>query len=231
MESEKILFVWSGGKDSAMAIYELLSGANHHVSPQYEIVALLTTITRDYDRISMHGVRRQLLEEQAESIGIPLEKVFISKNAKNEEYEKAMSAVLEGFRRKGITRVAFGDIFLEDLRKYREENLRRINMEGIFPIWKRDTKKLAVEFINRGFRAIVVCVDTKKLPAEFSGKEFDFEFLNNLPDGVDPCGENGEFHTFVYAGPIFKRSIGIRKGVQVMRYNRYCFTDILPGVK
>jgi len=104
-------------------------------------------------------------------------------------------------------------------------------MEGIFPIWKRDTKKLAVEFINRGFRAIVVCVDTKKLPAEFSGKEFDFEFLNNLPDGVDPCGENGEFHTFVYAGPIFKRSIGIRKGVQVMRYNRYCFTDILPGVK
>ncbi len=221
MDKEKVIFTWSGGKDSSMALYELIGVG------RYEVVALLTTITAQYDRISMHGVRRELLIKQADAIGIPLREVCITKNGSNEEYELRMAEALSEFKKSGIDKVAFGDIFLEDLRKYREENLAKIGMKGIFPIWKRDTRALAKSFIGLGFKAVVVCVDTWKLSPEFSGMEFDSQFLNKLPEGVDPCGENGEFHTFVYDGPIFKKKVGFRRGERVLKDERFCFCELL----
>lgn len=221
MKRHKVIFTWSGGKDSAMALYELLGGG------RLEVVALLTTITAQYDRISMHGVRRELLRKQAEAIGIPVREVCVSKNGSNEEYELRMAEALREFKNHGIEIVAFGDIFLEDLRSYREENLAKIGMKGLFPIWKRDTRTLAKSFIELGFKAIVVCVDTQKLSQGFAGMEFDSQFLQKLPEGVDPCGENGEFHTFVYDGPIFKKRVGFRIGERVLKDERFCFCDLL----
>ena len=219
--TEKVLFTWSGGKDSAMALYELKK------SNGYEITGLLTTITEDYDRISMHGVRRVLLEKQADFLCIPLEKVFISKQSSNEEYESRMRAVLEKYKEAGVTSVAFGDIFLEDLRRYREDNLANLGMKGIFPIWKKDTTELAHAFIDQGFRAVITCVDSQVLNKSFVGREFDKTFLNDLPPTVDPCGENGEFHSFVYDGPIFEKRIAYTKGDIVLRDNRFYYCDIL----
>ena len=219
--TEKVLFTWSGGKDSAMALYELKK------SNGYEITGLLTTITEDYDRISMHGVRRTLLEKQADFLCIPLEKVFISKQSSNEEYESRMRAVLEKYKEAGVTSVAFGDIFLEDLRRYREDNLANLGMKGIFPIWKKDSTELAHAFIDQGFRAVITCVDSQVLNKSFVGREFDKKFLDDLPPTVDPCGENGEFHSFVYDGPIFKKRIAYTKGDIVLRDNRFYYCDIL----
>jgi len=219
--TEKVLFTWSGGKDSAMALYELKK------SNGYEIIGLLTTITEDYDRISMHGVRRTLLEKQADFLCIPLEKVFISKQSSNEEYESRMRAVLEKYKEAGVTSVAFGDIFLEDLRRYREDNLANLGMKGIFPIWKKDSTELAHAFIDQGFRAVITCVDSQVLNKSFVGREFDKKFLGDLPPTVDPCGENGEFHSFVYDGPIFKKRIAYTKGDIVLRDNRFYYCDIL----
>lgn len=219
---QKVLFTWSGGKDSAMALYELQK------NPGYEVIALLTTVTGEYDRISMHGVRRELLERQAASCGIPLEIVTISKNAPNEEYEKNMTAALKKHRDAGISLVAFGDIFLEDLRKYREENLRKIGMEALFPLWKRDTSALAESFIDAGFRAVITAVDSTALDGSFCGREYDRHFLSDLPPEVDPCGENGEFHSFVYDGPIFRGPVACITGDIVFRDNRFYFCDLLP---
>jgi uncharacterized protein (TIGR00290 family) len=219
--TEKVLFTWSGGKDSAMALYELKK------SKGYEITVLLTTITEDYDRISMHGVRRVLLEKQAGFLRIPLEKVFISKQSSNEEYESRMMAVLEKYKEAGVTSVAFGDIFLEDLRRYREDNLAKLGMKGIFPIWKKDSTELAHAFIDQGFRAVITCVDSQILNKSFAGREFDKKFLYDLPSSVDPCGENGEFHSFVYDGPIFEKRIAYTKGDIVLRDNRFYYCDIL----
>jgi uncharacterized protein (TIGR00290 family) len=220
--AEKIIFTWSGGKDSAMALYELQR------TQSYEVAALLTTITADYERISMHGVRRILLERQADSLGLSLEKVFISKNASNEEYESKMQEVLMKYRAAGVSSVVFGDIFLEDLRKYREDNLSKVDMKGIFPIWKRDTTELAHTFIDLGFKAVVTCVDSKVLDKIFAGRVFDRQFLSELPSTVDPCGENGEFHSFVYDGPIFRERIAFRFGDIVLRDNRFYFCDLIP---
>jgi uncharacterized protein (TIGR00290 family) len=219
---EKVLFTWSGGKDSAMALYEILQ------SPDYEISALLTTVTEDYDRISMHGVRRILLEQQAESLGIPLEKVYITKNASDDEYETKMKDKLTDYKNRGVLSVVFGDIFLEDLRKYREGNLSKIEMKGIFPIWKRDTAELANTVIDLGFKAVITCVDSKVLDKDFVGRDFDKQFLSELPSTIDPCGENGEFHSFVYDGPIFRQTIMYEKGDIVLRDNRYYFCDLIP---
>jgi uncharacterized protein (TIGR00290 family) len=219
--SEKILLSWGGGKDCALALYEISK------SGQYAVSALLTTVTEDYDRISMHGVRRTLLEKQAASVGIPLEKVFISANAANEEYENGIRLVLNKHRSLGVSSVVFGDIFLEDLRKYREENLARIGMRGLFPLWKRDTGDLAHRFIDLGFRAIITCIDTHALGKEFVGREYDLDFLGELPPGVDRCGENGEFHSFVYDGPIFRNRILFRKGESLLRDNRFYFQDLV----
>ncbi len=218
---DKVLVSWSGGKDSAMALYQLQNS-------DYEIDALLTTITRDYDRISMHGVRSVLLERQAQSLGIPLEKVYISKHATNEEYEAKMKDVMLKYRDRGVVSVVFGDIFLEDVRRYREKNLAKIGMNGIFPLWKKDTRKLAFQFIKLGFKAIVAMVDTKFLDGSFVGREYNEEFLNDLPGNVDPCGENGEFHSFVYAGPIFQDRVSFKIGRKVLRENRFYYVDLVP---
>ncbi len=193
----------------------------------YEVEALLTTVTAGYERISMHGVREKLLEKQAESLNIPLEKVYISANADNNEYERNMEKKLSEYKSKGVKSVVFGDIFLEDLKVYRESRLSEIDMKGIFPIWKRDTKKIARHFIEKGFKAITVCVDSKVLDENFVGRNYDEEFLNELPEGVDWCGENGEFHTFVYDGPIFSQKINFKKGEIVFRENRFYFCDLL----
>ena len=219
--AEKVLFTWSGGKDSALALYELQRENDH------EIVALLTTLTEDYNRISMHGVQSILLEKQAISLGLPIEKVYISKNSSNEQYEAKMEEVLQKYLTAGVSSVVFGDIFLEDLRKHREDNLAKIGMKAVFPIWKRDTIDLAHEFINLGFKAIITCIDSNVLDKAFVGRLYDQQFLSELPSTVDPCGENGEFHSFVYDGPIFEKRVSCTKGEIVFRDNRYWYCDLV----
>ncbi len=221
--AEKILFSWSGGKDSSLALHSLRQ------NKELEIVALLTTVTEDYDRVSMHGVRRALLEKQVASIGIPLEAVTISKDCSNEEWEEKIQAILFRYKNQGITSVAFGDIFTEDLKKYREANLARIGFKGIFPLWKQTSYILAKKFIDLKFKAIVTCVDSRQLDGRFCGREFDTALISELPKNVDFCGENGEFHTFVYAGPIFKEEISFTKGETVVRDNQFYFTDLVEG--
>ncbi len=185
---EPILFCWSGGKDSAMALHSLLQ------RKQFQVVALLTTVTETYDRIAMHGVRRELLKQQAQSIGLPLHEVFIPPQCVNPIYEARMEEALRLFHNQGVRKVAFGDIFLEDLRAYRESNLARIGMTALFPIWKRDTRELIRYFHDQHFRAIAACIDSKVLDPTFAGRELDESFFRDLPPNADPCGENGEFH-------------------------------------
>jgi uncharacterized protein (TIGR00290 family) len=217
----RALLSWSGGKDSSLALFETRR------SGTFDVTALLTTVTRDFDRISMHGVRRALLERQAELVGLPSEVVWISKGASNEEYDAQMRACLERHKRSGVEHVIFGDLFLRDIRKYREERLSELGMRAVFPLWGRDTAELARFFLDSGFKAIVCTVDPKALGKSFCGVEFDSHFLSRLPPGTDPCGENGEFHTFVYDGPIFSRKIDVRVGEVVMRDGFY-FADISP---
>ena len=220
--TKKILLAWSGGKDSALALYEIKKRQD------LEIVSLITTITEGYDRISMHGVRRVLLETQAESLDLPLYKIFISKRSSDEEYGHKMKEMLTHFSTLGVTSVVFGDIFLEDLRKYREKQLSKAGMEGIFPLWKKETPELAHAFIKLGFRAIVTSTDSKVLHRKFVGREIDEEFLAQIPSSVDPCGENGEFHSFVFSGPIFKKRVFFRVGEVVLRENRFYYCDLEP---
>ncbi len=223
MQREKLLLSWSGGKDSAMALYEL------RASGRYEVVALLTTVAREYDRISHHGVRVDLLERQAAALGVPLHKVELpAEGCTNEVYEAAMAEALERYIDAGVHAVAFGDIFLRDLREYRERNLARAGMRGVFPIWERDTTELVETFLELGFRARVACVDADKLNASFAGRELDRAFLRDLPGGIDPCGENGEFHTFVYDGPLFAEPVPVEVGEVVTRDGRH-FADLLPA--
>jgi uncharacterized protein (TIGR00290 family) len=218
---EKVLFCWSGGKDSAVALYELQK------SPQYEVISLLTTITEGYDRVSLHGVRRALVRKQAQSLGLPLEEVFIPGDCPNQEYESKMRAALTRFRETAVSRVAFGDIFLEEVRRYREDNLSRLDMKGLFPLWGRDTTKLIPHFIASGFQAVTVCVDAKVLDDSFVGRILDRAFLASLPASVDPAGENGEFHSFVFDGPIFQERITYDLGDKVCRDSLH-FCDLLP---
>lgn len=219
---EKAIFCWSGGKDSTLALYEVSQ------SQQYDILTLLTTINGDYDRISLHGVRRILLEQQTRSLAFPLEIVPIPKDCSNEEYQDSMVKTMEKFQQKGITSVLFGDIFLADVRKYREENLAKMNMTAVFPLWQKDSTQLNRRLIDSGFRAIVTCVDAKVLDKSFIGRVIDDDFLNDLPAGVDPSGENGEFHSFVFDGPIFKEPISFITGEVVRRESHY-FLDLLPS--
>lgn len=217
---EPILFCWSGGKDSAMALHTLRQ------ENDYRVVALLTTVTETYDRISMHGVRRELLARQAASIGLPLHEVRIPPQCVNPIYESRMEQALRVYWNQGIRQVAFGDIFLEDLRVYRENNLARIGMSALFPIWKRDTRELARTFLAQRFRAFTACIDPRILPASFAGRELDASFFADLPPQADPCGENGEFHTFVFDGPIFRQPIPVRTGEIVTR-DGFVFCDLL----
>jgi uncharacterized protein (TIGR00290 family) len=219
---EPILFCWSGGKDSALAVHWLLQQNN------VRIAALLTTVTEGYDRISMHGVRRELLQRQAESLRLPLHEVFIPPQCVNPIYEARMEAALLHFFKQGIRRVAFGDIFLEDLRLYREKNLARVAMQALFPIWKRDTRELIQEFHAARFRSVAVCIDSRVLNPTFAGRELDESFFADLPPSVDPCGENGEFHTFVFDGPIFTRPVDFTLG-EIVQRDSFVFRDLLPG--
>lgn len=219
---EPVLFCWSGGKDSAMALDELRRDR------EFEIAALLTTVTEPYNRISMHGVRRELLERQADALGLPLEVVLIPAACTNEIYEAQMEAALQRFKSRGVSRVAFGDIFLQDLREYRERNLARVGMQAIFPIWKRPTEELAREFVSRRFRAVTVCVDPRWLDKSFCGCEFDAAFLARLPASVDPCGENGEFHSFVFDGPGFRESVPVARG-EITNREGFIFCDLLSS--
>ncbi|MBI4597021.1 MAG: diphthine--ammonia ligase [Candidatus Omnitrophica bacterium] len=213
---------WSGGKDSALALYTVLQ------DPTLRVAALLTTVTEGYERISMHGVRRALLEQQANLLGLPLEQVRIPIKASNAIYEAAMRELLLRYQARGVSRVVFGDLFLEDIRRYRETNLAQLNMRGLFPLWQKDTQQLARDFIAAGFRAILVCIDPKQLDPGFCGREFDASLLDELPASADPCGEKGEFHTFVYDGPIFRHPIPLTKG-EIVERDGFYFCDLLPA--
>jgi uncharacterized protein (TIGR00290 family) len=218
-EIAPVLFCWSGGKDSAMAL--------HAVRQQRDfwVAALLTTVTEGYERISMHGVRRALLLRQGQEIGLPLQEVRIPPQCVNPIYEARMREALLLQKENGVRCVAFGDIFLQDLREYRERNLAQVDMKAIFPIWERDTRELAQEFCAMGFRAVAVSIDSQKLSREFAGREVDESFFRDLPAGVDPCGENGEFHTFVYDGPIFSNAIAIERG-EIVKRDGFYFCDL-----
>jgi uncharacterized protein (TIGR00290 family) len=208
---EKVLFCWSGGKDSALALYRLMQ------DPSYEVVALLTTYNDEFQRVSMHGVSLELSEEQARSIGLPLDKVFVSRSSGNDEYQRKMSERMLFYKAQGVTTVAFGDIFLEDLRAWREDNLAQIGMRAIFPLWKNDTRALVHEFVGLGFASRICCVNDGYLDESALGRDVDLAFIESLPADVDPCGENGEFHSFAYAGPIFKEPVAIQTGKCVYR--------------
>ena len=221
-ENEPILMCWSGGKDSAMALGILQR------DPSVRVVALLTTVTEGYEQVSMHGVRRELLAAQVASLGLPLEEVRIPPECINPMYEARMEEALRRHLANGVRRVAFGDIFLEDLRAYRERNLARVEMQAVFPLWKRDTRELFREFLAKGFRAVIVCVDGKALDARFAGRFLDENLLSDLPPGADPCGENGEFHTFVFDGPIFREPVRFTVGETVEREG-FFYTDLISG--
>ena len=220
-----VVMSWSGGKDSAIALDELLRAGD------YDVVSLMTTVSEEYRRISHHGVREALLDEQARAIGVPLEKVYLpsgeSGGCTNEVYEGIMSRVMNGYKARGVETVGFGDLFLEDLRAWREANLAKAGMRGIFPIWKRNTTKVAHEIIQLGNKANLSCVEPK-VGSGFVGRLYDEDLLQVLPSEIDPCGENGEFHSFVFDGPIFKRAVSVRVGEIVTRDGRY-YADLLPN--
>ena len=247
----KVLICWSGGKDSALALF--LAKAR----PNIEIAGLLTTFSEEFDRVSMHGVRRDLLEAQAEALGLPVWKIFLPTPprdascalpsrgpcgppdplapppghkgfvsfASNDVYEEKMIQAFERARREGIEAIVFGDIFLEDLRAYRERLLATVGLAGIYPLWGRSTRELMEEFLERGFRAVVVCVDSARLDPSWPGRLLDRRFLAELPEGVDPCGENGEYHTFVFDGPGFSHPVALSQGETVLR-DPFCFREL-----
>lgn len=204
--THKSFFNWSGGKDSSLALYHILRNKN------YSVEKLLTNINGEFKRISMHGVREELLDMQARAIGIPLQKLVLSEQPSMVEYEKYMMQTMRQLSEEKFTHSVFGDIFLEDLKIYREKQLAKAGMTAVFPIWKRDTTELIHEFIHLGFKSIVVCVNEKYLDKSFCGRIIDEDFIKDLPANVDVCGENGEFHTFVFDGPVFKAPVGFTKG-------------------
>jgi len=222
---EPVVLSWSGGKDSALALAALCD------DPRHEVVALMTSVTRDYDRISIHGVRRVLLDAQVTSAGLPLIEITLTPQCSNEAYETAFLDAVERMRvaHPGVETIAFGDLFLEDVRAYRESLLQRGGVKGLYPLWGRDTRQLAREFVANGFVAHLACVDTTQLEARFAGRRFDAELLAELPAAVDPCGERGEFHTFVSAGPIFAQPIDVSCGEVVLRDGRFAYCDIVPA--
>jgi uncharacterized protein (TIGR00290 family) len=215
---------WSGGKDSAVALEQLLENND------YQVVALLTSVSEEFRRISHHGVREELLEQQAEAIGLPLDKIYLpsaeSTGCTNDVYEAIMGRAMAAYRERGIETVAFGDLFLQDLREWREANLAKGGMRGLFPIWNRDTTELAAQVIAAGYKAYLSCVEGT-VGAGFAGRLYDSALLRDLPPGIDPCGENGEFHSFVFDGPLFRKPVDVTVGQIVTRDGRY-YADLLP---
>jgi uncharacterized protein (TIGR00290 family) len=211
---------WSGGKDSALALRELRRRG-------LEPCALITTVTEGYERVSMHGVRKALLASQAEAVGLELVEVVIPPTCTNDLYDARMAAAFAAVPLAGLESVAFGDLFLEDVRRYREERLAAAGKRALFPLWGRDTGELAREFLAAGFEAVVVCVDPRALDPSFAGRTYDTDVLADLPPGVDPCGENGEFHTFVSSGPGFSAQVAYRLGASVQR-DGFVFQDLIP---
>ena len=216
----KALLSWSSGKDSAWSLHVL------RTRQEVEVAGLLTTVNEVHSRVAMHAVRVELLEVQAKAVGLPLWKIPISSPCSNAEYEAAMLAAIERAKREGIGRIAFGDLFLEDIRRYREERLKETGVAPIFPIWAMPTRELAYEMVQSGLRARVTCVDPKQLPESFAGREFDARFLADLPSDVDPCGERGEFHTFAYDGPMFERPVPVELG-EIVKRDGFVFADLL----
>jgi uncharacterized protein (TIGR00290 family) len=223
---------WSSGKDACYSLWALRQQGI------YDIRYLFTTLSAGFKRVSMHGVQEALLDEQARQIGIPLKKAFLPENASMEDYDHLMQQQMEAMLQEQITHAAFGDIFLEDLKLYREARLARAGMQGIFPIWKQESRSLLLQIIQAGFKAIVVCVNARRLDASFAGRIIDEQFLADLPPDVDPCGENGEFHTFVFDGPLFQAPVAFVPGETVERSytasgnsnwdNRFFFKELLP---
>jgi len=212
---KKVVFNWSGGKDSSLCLYKLLQ------DNRFEVCNLLCSVSKDHNRVSMHGVRKQLLQLQTEKIGIPLDCLMLPGQITMEQYDDLYLEFLGDYCKREIIYSVFGDIFLQDLRNYREAMLDKINMKSLFPLWGIPTQQLSRDFIKLGFKAVITCVDGNKLDASFVGREYDDSFLEDIPDEVDPCGEYGEFHTFVYDGPLFKKPIRLEKGQIVERiYNQ-----------
>jgi uncharacterized protein (TIGR00290 family) len=224
---EPVIVSWSGGKDSALMLAAL------RADPRVEPIALLTTVTSGYDRISIHGVRRELLGAQARALGLPLHEMWLEPASSNAAYEAAMAASLADLRERypDVHRVAYGDLFLDDVRHYREERLTALGWEGVFPLWRQATHALAQSFVDRGYEARLVCVDTTTLPATFAGRAYDAALLGDLPTSVDPCGERGEFHTFVSYGPGFGKRVEYGVGEVVMREGRFAYCDLVEGRK
>ncbi|HMN50919.1 MAG TPA: adenine nucleotide alpha hydrolase [Xanthobacteraceae bacterium] len=220
MSKPKALISWSSGKDSAWALHRA------RLAGEYEIVGALTTITENFDRVSMHGVRREVLDAQLLEAGLPLFPVTIPSPCPNEIYEARMGEMVRGLRARGISKIIFGDLFLEDIRAYREEKLRGTGIEGVFPLWKIPSSQLAREMIAGGLKARVVCIDPKKMPRELAGAEFDEALLAALPPGVDHCAENGEFHTCVMGGPMFSENLEVKPG-EVVERDGFVFADLM----
>lgn len=219
--SAPVALAWSGGKDSTLALAALRRAGT-------SVAALLTTFTADYDRVCMHGVRRGLVREQAAAASLPLVEVDIPASCSDELYADRMEAALRMPPLAAVRAVASCDLYLEDVRAYREERLARVGKAALFPLWMRDTRALARSFLDEGFEAHVVCVDTTRLDASFAGRAYDASFLDALPSDVDPCGENGEFHTFVHRGPCFERPVPCRVGKSVVR-DGFAFADLLAA--
>ncbi len=217
----KAIASWSSGKDSAFALHQI------RATEAFELVGVLTTVTAAFHRVSMHGVREELLDAQAAALGFPCHKIYIPSPCPNTVYEREMTRALTQVKSDGVTHVLFGDLFLQDIRSYREKQLAELGLHGVFPLWMRDTTLLAREMLGAGIEAFLTCVDLRKLDASFAGRRFDGDLLRSLPAGIDPCGENGEFHTFVSAGPMFNASIPVSVGETVQR-DGFAFADLLP---
>ena len=218
-----VLLAWSGGKDCLMALARLVA------DPDWHVAGLLTTVTRPFDRVAMHGIRRDVLRAQARALGLPLIESELDWPASNASYETGFAASLATARERwpGLDRVAFGDLFLADVRTWREALLRRCGWHGVFPLWGEDTTGLARRFVAAGHRAVLTCVDTTQLDAGFAGRDFDATLLDALPAGCDPCGEQGEFHTLSHAGPLFATPLRLRRGISLLREDRFQYTDFL----
>jgi len=218
---EPLVVAWSSGKDSALALRKILETDNYRIT-------LLTTVTEGYQRISMHGVREQLLQNQAKSLGLAVDIVTIPRQCSDEEYRRRMERAMLRHYDRGARSVVFGDIFLQGIREYREENLAKVGMKPVFPLWQADSRELSRTFIEAGFQAVITCVDTQALSSSFTGRLYDQSFVADLPADADPCGENGEFHSFVFDGPIFSKPVAFQRGEVVLREERFSFCDLLP---